>query len=71
MWLLALGVGLAALGASGVVFAPRMIELRREEGMIDDDAAQITDDDRVLVTRAMGAVFLIVGLFLVFSRLSG
>lgn len=71
MWLLGLGVILAALGALGVALAPTMIEIRREEGMLDDASDEITDEDRVLATRAMGAVFVVVGLFLVGYQLFG
>ena len=70
MWLAAIGVVLAGLGALGVLFAPAMIEARREAGKITDHEG-ITDDDRILVTRGMGAVFLVVGLLLTTHRLFG
>ena len=64
MWLLVIGGLLVALGSLGILLAPAMIDARREAGMLDDDS-DITDDDRILATRGMGGVFVVVGILLI------
>ena len=64
MWLLVIGGLLVALGSLGILLAPAMIDARREAGMLDDDS-DITDEDRILATRGMGGVFVVVGILLI------
>ena len=71
MWLVALGIVMIALGLAGLRYAPAMIEAQREQGMEPVASDEIDDEDRILVTRGMGVVFTVGGLFLVAYALSG
>ncbi|WP_290817690.1 hypothetical protein [Halovivax sp.] len=71
MWIVALGVVALALGLAGLLLAPAMIEARRDAGMLRDSSPEITDEDRILATRGMGALFAVIGALLIGYGLAG
>ena len=68
MYLAAFGVLLVIVGLLGLAWAPRIIANQREDSLTRVEADELDDEDRVLIMRALGVAFTIVGLFLVANR---
>ncbi|MWV39320.1 MULTISPECIES: hypothetical protein [Natrialba] len=65
LWLV-VGVVLIGLGLAGVRYAPAIVEAQHRQGMTPYAGEEsLEDDDRVSVTRGVGVVAVLGGLFVV------
>ncbi|MEY7848030.1 hypothetical protein AB7C87_02350 [Natrarchaeobius sp. A-rgal3] len=67
MFGLAVGAVLIGLGLAGIRYAPAIVEAQHRQGMTPYGDGPIEDDDRVSVTKAVGAVVAVAGLLVLAS----
>jgi hypothetical protein len=62
MFITALGVVFVVFGFVGIRYGPSIVETQRRQGMTPFEDEELTESDRVTVTRGTGAVAVVVGL---------